>query len=161
MNDVIDTTAYTIEREIEIAAPIGVVWRTITEPDQVCRWFSDAADLEVREGAAGTLTFGAGTAQPVVVNVAVVTADAPHRFSFRWIHPAGKMPGPDNSVLVTFTLTSQGVDRTRLRVAETGVEGLGWTHEERARYVDEHRLGWQTHTGRLRALFGEGGGASP
>ena len=28
-----------IEREIMIEAPVKVVWRTITEPDQISQWF--------------------------------------------------------------------------------------------------------------------------
>ena len=34
-----------IEREILIEAPVEVVWRTITEPDQVSQWFADRVDL--------------------------------------------------------------------------------------------------------------------
>jgi len=30
-----------IVREILIEAPIEVVWRTVTEPDQVSQWFAD------------------------------------------------------------------------------------------------------------------------
>lgn len=34
-----------IEREIVIEAPAALVWRTITEPDQMTRWFADRVDL--------------------------------------------------------------------------------------------------------------------
>jgi hypothetical protein len=40
------TTEYQIEREIVIDAPVEVVWRTITEPDQISQWFADKVDLE-------------------------------------------------------------------------------------------------------------------
>ena len=52
---------YTIERDIEIDAPVEVVWRTITEPELIRTWFSDAADVEARPGAVGSLTFRADT----------------------------------------------------------------------------------------------------
>ena len=39
------TTEYRIEREIVIDAPVEVVWRTITEPDQITEWFADTVDL--------------------------------------------------------------------------------------------------------------------
>ena len=145
---------YTIERDIEIAAPIEVVWRTITEPDQIRRWFSDAADIDATDGAVGTMTFeGDRTGDPLVVNIAVVAAERPQRFAFRWIHPAGVEASPANSVLVTFTLTAAGAERTHLRVAETGVGELDWPDDEKDRYVEQHRHGWQTHGDRLRALF--------
>jgi len=31
-----------IETEILIEAPIDIVWRVVTEPDQIKQWFSDA-----------------------------------------------------------------------------------------------------------------------
>jgi hypothetical protein len=40
-----------IEREILIDAPAEVVWRTITEPDQVSQWFADRVELVVEPGA--------------------------------------------------------------------------------------------------------------
>ena len=36
-----------IEQEVVIAAPAEVVWRTITEPDQMRQWFADRVDLIV------------------------------------------------------------------------------------------------------------------
>ena len=43
----------TIEREILIEAPVKVVWRTITEPDQISQWFADKVELVVEPGAHG------------------------------------------------------------------------------------------------------------
>jgi len=47
------TTEYQIEREIVIDAPVEVVWRTITEPDQISLWFADKVELEIKPGAHG------------------------------------------------------------------------------------------------------------
>jgi uncharacterized protein YndB with AHSA1/START domain len=143
-------TDLTIEREILIEAPADVVWRTITEPDQVTQWFADRVELDARPGGEGTLFFEevADTAHLVVE-----TFDRPHRFAFRWGHPDGETPGPGNSVLVEFTLTAEGDERTRLRVAETGLDAVGWPDDEKARYADDHRGGWEHHLGRLVALF--------
>ena len=107
-------STYTIERHIEIEAPADVVWRTITEPEQIRTWFSDGVDLEARPGAVGTLTFRADTDDPFVVALTVVAAERPHRFSFRWCYPPGDRATADNSTLVTFTLTAVGDARTRL-----------------------------------------------
>src|SRR5246127_1344043 len=102
------TAEYQIEREIVIDAPIDVVWRTITEPDQISLWFADKVELEVKPGARGYLGFG-DEGGPVVVE----TVDPPTRFSFRWNHPAGEEPVVGNSMLVEFTLTPEDAERTR------------------------------------------------
>ena len=52
----------------------------------------------------------------------VERVDPPTRFAFRWNHPAGEEPSPHNSMLVEFTLVPDGSERTRLKVAESGLE---------------------------------------
>jgi uncharacterized protein YndB with AHSA1/START domain len=138
-----------IEREVLIEAPAEVVWRTITEPDQISQWFADRVELVAEPGAHGYMGFG-DQGGPVVVE----TVDPPTRFSFRWNHPAGEEPVPGNSILVEFTLTPEG-DRTRLRVSESGHELITWPDEEKERYADEHRGGWTDYLDRLARLVAE------
>jgi uncharacterized protein YndB with AHSA1/START domain len=133
-----------IEREVLIEAPPEVVWRTITEPDQMTLWFADQVDLVVEPGAHGYMGFG-GQGGPVVVE----TVDPPNRFSFRWNHPRGEEPVAGNSMLVEFTLTPEGAERTRLRVTESGHELVAWPDAEKQRYADEHMDGWSEFLGRL------------
>lgn len=150
---------YRIEREIDIAAPVDVVWRTITDPEQIPRWFSDRAELDARPGGHGTLVFRAdGPGEPHVVELTVVTADPPHVLAYRWLAPAGADATAQNSMLVTFTLRADGPERTHLRVEETGLEDLPWPDDEKRAYVDDHRDGWNEHGDRLRALFASGAG---
>jgi uncharacterized protein YndB with AHSA1/START domain len=137
-----------IQREVVIEAPIEVVWRTITEPDRITEWFADRVDLVVEPGAHGYMGFG-DQGGPVVVEA----VDPPNRFSFRWNHPAGEEPGLGNSMLVEFTLTPEGDERTRLRVAESGHELLGWPAAEKERYAEEHRGGWAEFTDRLARIL--------
>ncbi len=141
------TAAYQIERDIVIDAPIEVVWRTITEPDQMVLWFADTVDLEVEPGAHGHMGFGE-QGGPVVV----VAVDPPTRFSFRWNHPAGEEPTPANSVLVEFTLVREGA-QTRLRVAETGLDALTRPDIDKQLYAEEHNGGWADFLGRLADLL--------
>jgi uncharacterized protein YndB with AHSA1/START domain len=47
-----------IEREVLIEAPAEVVWRIITEPDQMSQWFADRVELVVEPGAHGYMQFG-------------------------------------------------------------------------------------------------------
>jgi uncharacterized protein YndB with AHSA1/START domain len=126
-----------IDRDILIEAPADVVWRTVTEPGQLSLWFADRVDLVVEPGARGYLGFGDQGGE-----VVVETVDPPSRFSFRWNHPAGTDPVPGNSMLVEFTLTPEGDERTRLRVTESGHELRDWPDAEKQRYADEHRGGW-------------------
>jgi len=133
-----------IEREILIEAPAEVVWRVITEPDQISQWFADRVDLVIEPGAHGYLQFG-DQGGPVVVEA----VDPPARLSFRWNHPAGEEPGPGNSQLVVFTLIPEGAERTRLRVTESGHELRAWPEAEKQRYAGEHQEGWGDFLDRL------------
>jgi uncharacterized protein YndB with AHSA1/START domain len=137
-----------IERDVLIEAPIEVVWRTVTEPDQMARWFADRVDLVVEPGARGYLRFG-DQGGPVVVEV----VDRPTRFAFRWNHPRDEEPVTGNSMLVEFTLTAEGPERTRLRVVETGHELCAWPPEEQLRYAEEHQEGWGDFLDRLAGVL--------
>ncbi len=139
-----------IEREVVIEAPAEVVWRTITEPDQISQWFADRVDLVVEPGAQGYMQFG-DQGGPVVVEA----VDPPRRFSFRWNYPAGDEPVAGNSMLVEFTLTSEGGERTRLRVTESGHELREWPGGEKQRYADEHREGWAEYLDRLARVLAD------
>jgi uncharacterized protein YndB with AHSA1/START domain len=149
------TTDLQIEREVLIEAPAAVVWRTITEPEQIALWFADKVELDLRPGGAGTLVFeDEATTAPLVV----AAVEPPQRFSFRWCHPDGDEPVPGNSVLVEFTLVAEGSDRTRLRVTETGLDVIGWPEGQKASYVEDHRHGWREIFGRLEGVFAPGAG---
>ena len=138
----------TIDRDILIEAPVEVVWRTITEPEQISQWFADRVDLVIEPGAHGYMEFG-DQGGPVVVEV----VDPPTRFSFRWNHPRGEEPVDGNSMLVEFTLTQEGGERTRLRVVESGHELRDWPDAEKQRYADEHSDGWVEYLERLVTLL--------
>jgi uncharacterized protein YndB with AHSA1/START domain len=136
-----------IDRDVLIEAPVEVVWRTVTEPAQMAQWFADRVDLVVEPGARGYLGFG-DQGGPVVVEV----VDPPTRFSFRWNDNVNGQPAVGNSMLVEFTLTPEGDQRTRLRVVESGHESLDWPAAEKQRYADDHRGGWGTMLDRLATL---------
>jgi uncharacterized protein YndB with AHSA1/START domain len=141
---------FKIEREVVIDAPVEVVWRTITEPDQITQWFADRVELDLKPGGRGFMGFG-DQGGPVVVE----TVDPPTRFSFRWNHPDTEEPAPHNSMLVEFILVPIGGERTRLKVAESGIERRSWPDAEKDRYAEEHRGGWSTFMDRLAGLLAE------
>lgn len=142
----------TIEREIVIDAPAEVVWATITEPDQISAWFADRVELDLRPGGHGRLTFvGAEGGDAATVPLVVDAVDPPSRFAFRWARPGDRSAEGSNTLLVEFTLVAEAPERTRLRVSETGLDDTGWSDDEMARYVENHRHGWAVHLDRLTA----------
>jgi hypothetical protein len=55
--------------------------------------------------------------------------------------------------LFTLSLTTEGGQRTRLRVTESGHELLTWPDAEKQRYTGEHQGGWAGYLDRLAALL--------
>lgn len=142
----------TIEQSIHIDAPVEIVWRMVSEPDQVVRWFADEIDLQATPGYRGSMTFHPESGGAVHVPISIETVEPPRRFTYRWNHPADAAATSANSMLVEFTLTPED-DGTRLRVVETGHDGLGWPQEQQDAYVDDHNDGWTTHFSRIEQLF--------
>jgi uncharacterized protein YndB with AHSA1/START domain len=142
-----------IEREVEIEAPVHLVWQTITQPDQISRWFADRVELELKPGGTGYLAFGEDQGTAIVVEA----VDEPSRFAFWWNRPQDDDPTPENSVLVEFTLTATGPERTHLRVVETGLERLSWSDGDKQSYAEDHGGGWVQCFTRLAGLFTSAG----
>lgn len=129
-----------IERDILIQAPVDAVWRIVTEPDQIAQWFSDKAEVDLRPGGSGSLTFEQhGVIAPFVVEA----VEPPHRFAWRWSHPEGSVPREGNSTLVEFLLRAEG-DGTRLRIIESGIAALERTDAEKRDFFEDHGGGWTT-----------------
>jgi uncharacterized protein YndB with AHSA1/START domain len=139
-----------IEREILIEAPSEVVWRVVTEPDQIVQRFCDEARLELDEGGSGVFTWtNRATTTTVTANLRVIQLDRPQRFAFRWAYPDGEEPTETNSTLVEFTLVDEG-GHARLRLRESGLHELDWTDDAKQRLVDDHQHGWDIHLPNLR-----------
>jgi uncharacterized protein YndB with AHSA1/START domain len=140
---------FQIERDVVIEAPVDVVWRTITEPDQITRWFADRVELDLKPGGHGYLGFGEDKGTAILVE----TVERPGRFAFRWHRPQDDDADVDKSVLVEFTLTARGPETTHLRVVETGVELQAWPDDEKRSYAEDHNGGWNSCFIRLAGLF--------
>jgi uncharacterized protein YndB with AHSA1/START domain len=141
-----------IEREVDIEAPVEVVWRTITEPDEITRWFADRVELELKPGGLGYLGFDRG-GEHTGTAIVVEAVETPTRFTFRWNRPQDEDPDAANSVLVEFTLEARGPESTHLRVVETGLELVAWPEHEKQSYADDHNGGWAQCFYRLAELL--------
>ena len=138
-----------IEREILIEAPVETVWQVVTDPAQVSLWFCDAAEIDLRPGGQGRLTFAdKATSQRATVLLSVETVQPPHTFAFRWDYPEGETPHPGNSLRVEFRLADEG-GQTRLRVTESGFPQLDRPEDHLAGYLDAHNKGWDIHLASL------------
>lgn len=141
-----------IDREVLIEAPAAVVWETITQPEQIRQWWSDEAEFEPAAGSDGTLVWrDRATSAAYTARIRVEEVDPPNRFSFRWVHPEGAEPDLRNSLLVEFTLTSEG-DQTKLRVVESGLAEVAWPEDEKAAYAESHSSGWDRHLADLQTF---------
>ncbi|MGI9822900.1 SRPBCC domain-containing protein [Agromyces sp. Marseille-Q5079] len=145
---VIDEAAYSVRRTIRIAAPVDKVWRAVTEPEQISRWFGRTELDGAGPGARGSITFeGYGR-----VPLAIESVDAPRLITYRWGNDdaAGHLPEEldDHSTVFTFTLEAVA-DGTELTVVETGFDR---TSDPRANMAD-HAEGWVSELDKLVALF--------
>lgn len=137
-----------IEKEILIDAPVDVVWRVVTEPAEMDRWFSEKADFQLRLGGGGTIRMSTRT----TYNIKVEAVEPHRRFAFRWVHPDGAQPDERNSMLVEFTF-HQEAGGTRLRVVESGFDTVDWSDETTREFFEGHDNGWPRFLDRLRDLL--------
>lgn len=133
-----------IEKEILIKAPIDIVWRVVTEPEQIKQWFCSDAELDGRNGGAGRMAFDHGH----TYFLEIVAFEPPSRFAYRWLREGVVRAKPENSTLVEFMLQGEA-GNTRLRVVESGFDRVDWTDEAKANYFEENSSGWQSYLGRL------------
>lgn len=139
-----------IEREVQIDAPVDTVWSIVTEPQNIARWFASHVEVDLRPG--GDLLFrfdsgmdGKGTVEKV---------EPPHLFSFRWISPEPErdmVAAQGYYTTVEFSLRAEG-EGTLLRVAESGFAGLEGTEAENAELAERHDGGWAMFLERLAGL---------
>lgn len=128
-----------IERTVDLPFPPERVWRALTQPQELSRWFSDRVDLDPTDGGEIILEWDEYGQASGVVEV----FEPPHRFAFRWrAHGvAHEEPlTPNNSTLVTFTLVPTGAG-TRLELVETGFSLLPEALREAA--YRENVSGWR------------------
>lgn len=126
-----------IEREISIQAPIATVWEVITKPEYISQWFGSQAEIDLRPGGKGKLSWGEDLEAPLEI----VEVEKPHLFSFLWVAPDEETKPTHQQTLVEFWLTEDGVG-TKVRLTESGFEQLEITAEQQANLIAKHTPGW-------------------
>ncbi|BDZ46910.1 SRPBCC domain-containing protein [Naasia aerilata] len=146
---VTDEDSFTVRRTIEIAASIDKVWRAVTEPEHISRWFGRADFADRAVGASGTLTWEGRSPIPLRIEA----LEEPHTVSYRWSNDDALGTSPaelDEAHSTVFTFTLEPVpDGTRLTVVETGFERTSAPLAN----LEDHRKGWDGELDKLVALL--------
>jgi uncharacterized protein YndB with AHSA1/START domain len=130
-----------IERQMTFRVPRESVWAAITEPEQIARWFGTGAELDLRPGGEGTLSW---EDLGVTTRITVEAVDPPARFAYRWEPGGADRGGP--RTLVEFVL-EEIANGTRLTLIESGFDQLGADSRQGNEY------GWDAELGDLRAYL--------
>jgi uncharacterized protein YndB with AHSA1/START domain len=105
------TTTTDVTQSVDVDAPRERVWELLTDPQELPRWWPDAAELEPRVGGRVVLTFGPGD-----VSGEVTEWEPPRSLGFTW--EASNMPGV--RLHVAFTVEEAGDGRSRVHVVHSG-----------------------------------------
>ncbi|MFD5213901.1 SRPBCC domain-containing protein [Microbacterium sp. NPDC058345] len=147
-SSVVDEETFSVRRTIHIAASVDKVWRAVTEPEYISRWFGRTVLDGAGVGASGTMTFSNGAAIPLRVEA----KDENRLVAYAWSNDdaLGDVPAElDEATATVFTFTLDEVDGgTRLTVVESGFER---TSDPLAN-LEDHRTGWDSELDKLVAL---------
>jgi uncharacterized protein YndB with AHSA1/START domain len=128
-------TARSVERTVEIDAPLGAVWRALTDADELTRWFP--LEARVEPGAGGSIWMRWSDVYGGLSRIEVWEPEAHLRIAF----PTDG-PGP---VATDYYLQGRS-GRTVLRVVSSGFgAGVGWDD-----FFDGVRRGWAFELTALR-----------
>lgn len=119
MNPVASRVA-AIERELELRQSPERVWKALTDPDELSRWFSSTASLDLRPGGDATFTWAPGHGDSGTYHARVERVDPPNSFAYTWARDAEAQVEDGPSTLVEWELTPTATGGTLLRLRESG-----------------------------------------
>jgi uncharacterized protein YndB with AHSA1/START domain len=123
-----------VTQAVEVDAPRDRIWQLLTDPEELPRWWPDAAEVEPGLGGRILLRFGPGG-----VSGEITQWEPPAALGFTW--EASNMPGVQ--LHVSFTVEDLGDGRSRVSVVHSGFEAA--PAEARQAVVD----GWDNFLPRL------------
>jgi uncharacterized protein YndB with AHSA1/START domain len=139
-----------IEKRIELKAPVGRVWRALTDHVEFGEWFRVKLEgpFVVGEESRGYITWPGY--EHLVWRARVTVMEPEKRFAFTW-HPYA-LEAPENYVnetptLVEFTLEATATD-TLLTVVESGFEKLPAGRQAEAFRMNDN--GWGQQMGNIK-----------
>jgi uncharacterized protein YndB with AHSA1/START domain len=123
-----------IERTLVLQADPERVWRAISDPSELARWFPQRAEWELRPGGTGVFFWEGHGDFPIRIEA----VDPPRYLAWRWGLEAGTDPdATESATLVEWWLEPHGDGGTTLRLRESGFRfeshraenESGWTEE--------------------------------
>ena len=131
----------TVEKALELEARIERVWRAITDPKELGRWFGDEAEVDLRPGGDATMVWE----QHGRYAMRIEAVDRPHRLVWSWLHEPGVAFDDAPATRVEWTLGPASSGGTALHLRETGF--LTDLHRE------QNDDGWDAELGELAELL--------
>ena len=126
---------------LEVQATPERVFALWTEPDELVRWWPEAATFEPRVGGEVRLEFPQGN-----VTGEVTRFDPPRALGFTWI----RSDFPDYPTQVDVSITDLGHGRSRIDLVHSGWDAL--PEDYAAEWMPMHNAGWQHFLGLLDDL---------
>ena len=145
MNDATTTSTPldAIERTVELPHPIERVWRAISDPVEIARWFpNESATLDVRPGGTGEFVWII-EGKEFRSEVHVHEVEPPTRFVWSWGHEPTNTDEPVTTVEFSLSESARG---TTLVLRESGF--LAEKHRN-----DNHE-GWGEELAELEEYLG-------
>lgn len=132
-----------IRKSIVINAPLGVVFKAISDPEELTQWFPDQAILEPKVGGKVKFSFDKEKSPDhTCATEGIVKEYIPNKkLSYSW----KQKDVPDfPETIVTWELEEIDVNKTKVKLFHSGFTG----REERKSFK-EHDQGWSYFLGRL------------
>lgn len=145
---VVDVDRYTVSRTVVVNAPRAKVWRALTDPAHIAKWFGQTARIDALEvGARGSFGWDGHGEFPLEIT----EVDEPETFAYRWFTQGGEFDF-DRATEARFTLAEEG-ETTVLTVVETGFDRLSDEEETRRGQLESNRQGWDGELDELVAYL--------
>lgn len=131
-----------IEKTLEFAAPVDRVWRALTEPSELARWFPDRVEqAEVAAGADGRFVW----AQHGRFAFRIEAYEPPTRLVWRWARDPETPLDDGVTTEVEWVLEARPDGGTILRLRESGFQ--------RPEHRESNKKGWDAELGELVELL--------
>jgi uncharacterized protein YndB with AHSA1/START domain len=127
---------------VDIAADVEKVWRALTQPDNLVRWCSPAADIRARKGG----LFRASVDRVTELEAHIDVYEPGRRLRLIYL-PSTALPPTDSAIIDDFML-EPAAPGTILRLLGSGVPNTAEWDTQYKRL----RMGWQAAMTRLKVF---------
>lgn len=130
-----------VEKTLELDSPMERVWEAITDPGHLAQWFGDEAELDLRPGGDGAMTWENHGRYAMRVD----SVEPPTRLVWSWVHEPDVPFEEAPATTVEWTLTQRPDGGTTLYLKETGFLS--------DKHCGENDGGWDQELGHLVTLL--------